>query len=352
LVPERFVTSNDFELAEIRSYREFSVRGRRSAYYKDLDLAYVFKLLHILKNEPIDIIEIHFPSGCFAAKLLSRLLAKKIPLIYSSHNVESDYIDEVFAKDTRRSRLERAVTVPYIKLYERIVCKYLADAIIAVSEDDRIRFLKKYNLDDQKVAVVPSGCSISKSGLASKRMLRHNKGIDPDAVVVIFHGSYDHPPNQEAIHIIRHAIAPSFEKTAERVLFLLCGAGMPKFEESNVLSLGYVSDLFSTISLADIAIVPVLSGGGTKLKMFDYMNAGLPIITTRKGIEGINAKDKEQAIITESINEMVDAIASLSKNRQERERLGLNARRLVEKEYDWDIIGDKLVDTYRAIGER
>lgn len=127
---------------------------------------------------------------------------------------------------------------------------------------------------------------------------------------------------------------------------------MPKFEESNVLSLGYVSDLFSTISLADIAIVPVLSGGGTKLKMFDYMNAGLPIITTRKGIEGINAKDKEQAIITESINEMVDAIASLSKNRQERERLGLNARRLVEKEYDWDIIGDKLVDTYRAIGER
>jgi glycosyltransferase involved in cell wall biosynthesis len=82
------------------------------------------------------------------------------------------------------------------------------------------------------------------------------------------------------------------------------------------------------------------------------MNAGLPIITTRKGIEGINVKDKEQVLIADSTDEIVHAIGCLIRNKQQRERLGLSARRLVEKEYNWDTIGEKLVNTYRAIGEQ
>jgi glycosyltransferase involved in cell wall biosynthesis len=353
LAPDRFVTSTDFELAKICHYREFSIRGRRSTYYKDLDVAYVLKLLHILKNEPIDLIEIHFPSGFFVARLLSRLLAKDVPLVYCPQNVESDYIDQVFARDARNSMLERAVTRPYIKLYERIVCKYLAKAVIAVSENDRIRFVKKYNLDDQKVAVVPSGCSIRKlPRLGSKRVLRHHNGIDPDAVVCVFHGSYDHPPNKEAMRVIRYTIAPMFEKTA-RVLFLLCGAGMPRFEEKNVLCLGYVNDLFSTISLADIAIVPLLSGGGTKTKMFDYMNAGLPIVTTRTGAEGINARNCEHMVIVETVDEeFVQAIKELTYDEGERNRLGTNGRLLAEEEYSWDKIGKTLSSLYSQIQKR
>ena len=81
------------------------------------------------------------------------------------------------------------------------------------------------------------------------------------------------------------------------------------------------------------------------------MNASLPIITTRKGVEGIRANDKEHMIIVEGVDdEMVDAIKYLAQDRHERDRLGLNARRLVEKEYTWEIIGDKLNDTYRTVG--
>ena len=57
------------------------------------------------------------------------------------------------------------------------------------------------------------------------------------------------------------------------------------------------------LNSSDIGIVPILHGGGTKLKIFDYMGVGLPIVTTKKGIEGIEAKNGQHAIIVDDVNE-------------------------------------------------
>jgi glycosyltransferase involved in cell wall biosynthesis len=131
---------------------------------------------------------------------------------------------------------------------------------------------------------------------------------------------------------------------------VLYGSDVPKFERANVRSFGYVENLHQAVSIADIALVPLRSGSGTKLKLFDYLNAGLPIITTRKGIEGVRVNDNEHVIIVDDIGkEMVESIKYLVQNRKERERLGLNARRLAEDEYSWGIIGGKVDSTYRMI---
>jgi len=175
-------------------------------------------------------------------------------------------------------------------------------------------------------------------------------GFDTDSVIVVFHGSYGHPPNKDAIDNITEHIAPVLEPD-ESIVFALYGAGVPKFERTNVKSFGFVKDLHQALSVADIALVPITSGGGSKLKVFDYMNAGLPIITTRKGVQGIPVEDGKHVMIVENTGpEIVDAIKYLVRNRQERDRLGLNARRLVESEYNWDMIGNKLDDTYRRLG--
>ena len=113
-----------------------------------------------------------------------------------------------------------------------------------------------------------------------------------------------------------------------------------------------MNDIYSLLNIADIAIVPLLHGGGTKLKIFDYMGVAMPIVTTKKGIEGINIKNDEEAIIVDDVNEkFVDAIKYLIDNKQERERIGANARRLAEEGYDWDKIGEKLDKLYREILE-
>jgi glycosyltransferase involved in cell wall biosynthesis len=224
------------------------------------------------------------------------------------------------------------------------------DHITAVSDADAKLFRGKYGLSKDKITVIPSGCQIKPQlDRQAKKRLRLEMGLDLDSVIVVFHGTYSFPPNKEAIETIIDCIAPKFENDPS-VLFVLYGSDVPKFEQPNVRSFGFIEDLHQAVSIADIALMPLRSGSGTKLKLFDYMNAGLPIITTRKGIEGVRVNDNEHVIIVDNIDkEMVDSIKYLVQNRQERERLGLNARRLAEDEYSWGIIGDKLDSTYRRV---
>jgi glycosyltransferase involved in cell wall biosynthesis len=239
----------------------------------------------------------------------------------------------------------------YVTAIERLATRRLVDHITAVSDADSALFRSKYGLDEDKITVISSGCQLKEPlDEHAKKRVRAEMGLDPDSVVVVFHGTYSFPPNREAIDTITDYVAPRFE--SERpVLFALYGSEAPKFERANVKSFGFVGDLHEALSAADVALVPLKSGSGTKLKLFDYMNAGLPIITTRKGIEGISAIDNEHAVIVDSIGEpMIDSLRLLVQSRQERERLGLNARRLAEEEYSWAVIGNKLEDTYRRFG--
>jgi glycosyltransferase involved in cell wall biosynthesis len=103
---------------------------------------------------------------------------------------------------------------------------------------------------------------------------------------------------------------------------------------------------------SDIAIVPILRGGGTRVKIMDYLNVGLPIVTTKKGIEGIEAENGKHAIIVDDVNEeFIKALEFLIENDSERRRLSRNARKLAEERYDWTKIGEKLNKLYKHLAE-
>jgi glycosyltransferase involved in cell wall biosynthesis len=82
------------------------------------------------------------------------------------------------------------------------------------------------------------------------------------------------------------------------------------------------------------------------LKIFQYFAAGLPVVTTRKGIEGIDAMDQEHALIVNTTEELVEAVTFLVDHKQERERIGANAFKLVKSKYNWDDIGKSLNEDY------
>ena len=177
--------------------------------------------------------------------------------------------------------------------------------------------------------------------------------IENNKIVILFHGTYSYHPNKEAMDLIVNYIAPLIGKEFKNVLFVLAGNGVPICERMNVKSIGFVEDLYSLLNIADIAIVPILNGGGTRLKILDYLSAGLPIVSTTKGIEGINAKNGEHAIIVDNVNdEFIEAIKYLTDNEQERKKIGLNARRLAEEDYDWDKIGERLNKLYKGFSEK
>ncbi len=345
-----FFDLRDLERAKIYTYPRFSIFGRTLNLLKDLDIWFLVKLIKIFRSEHIDLIAIDSPYGALAVRFARKLTKNNAPIIYSSHNVESSFTSEITPQFTKLSHLERKVIPQYVTAIERLTTRHLVDHITAVSDADASLFRRKYGLSKDKITVIPSGCQIQPQlNQQAKKRLRVEMGLDLDSVIVVFHGAYSFPPNKEAMDTITDCIAPKFEND-ESVLFVLYGSDVPKFERANVRSFGYVENLHQAVSIADIALVPLRSGSGTKLKLFDYMNAGLPIITTRKGIEGVRVNDNEHVIIVDDIGkEMVESIKYLVQNRKERERLGLNARRLAEDEYSWGIIGGKVDSTYRMI---
>lgn len=344
---------NDERLAKIYFYKDYRLLNRTLTIFRDININFIRKILEILKNNRIDLIHISYPCGIFVAKLITKLMRKKIPIVYDAHNVESNFVMETFANNPKYSRLERLIIPAYTKFIEEIVCKYIADHITSVSEKERGIFIKRYKLKKEKITVVPSGCPIPKlPDKNCKSNIKEEIGINSDKSIIFFHGLFLQPPNKDAFETIETYIAPKFEEINERVLFVVGGTGVPKFERANIKSIGFIENLYRVISIADIAIVPLTSGAGTKLKVLDYLSVALPIVTTKKGIEGINAKNGEHAIIADDVNEeFINAIKYLIDNEEERERIGANARRLAEEEYDWDKIGEKLDKLYREILE-
>jgi glycosyltransferase involved in cell wall biosynthesis len=98
---------------------------------------------------------------------------------------------------------------------------------------------------------------------------------------------------------------------------------------------GKVADMTPHLHAATVYAAPHLTGAGTRTKVLEAMAAGLPIVTTRIGSEGIEATHDREVLIADHPAATVTAILLLLANPAARRRLGTAARRLVEERYDW-----------------
>ena len=351
LEPDDYVDAQDRTLATVYSYKELKLFGRNFCSFRDIVPSFVWAVFRIVQTDHIDLIQITHPSGASVAKIAPTLARKRVPIVYAPHNVESDVVELSLSTDRRYTRLERGIVPAYFRALERLVCRHVADCVITVSKQDRNTFVNKFELDPKKVFVVPSGCTLTiLPSDAERAAIRQELGISGDALCILFHGFYAYGPNREAFETINTYIAPKVAAVNDRALFVLAGTEAPVFEHDNVKSLGFVDDLQRLLAIADVAVVPITTGFGTKLKVFDYMNAALPIVATRKAMEGIEATDGQEALIVETVGDVfIDALVSLLEDAGERRRLGANARQLLEAKYTWDAIGAHLVAVYQRI---
>ena len=282
LESETFFHKCDEKLAKTFKYKDNKILNRELSITRDLNIDFCIKLLSIINRYNIDLIQFSHPSGIIITKFLTKVLRKNISIVYDAQNVESIFVKEVISKNPDFSLFDRKLIPIYVKILEKISCKYLIDHITSVCNEDRLFFMKTYGIDRKKVSTISSGCKIDRL-MMDKIILKKETGIDPHKLVIFFHGSFSHPPNKEAFKLIEEYIAPKFETT--NAVFVIGGSGVQKFEYRNIKSIGFMENLDKVISMVDIAIVPLKSGGGTKLKMFDYLGNGLPIITRKKELK-------------------------------------------------------------------
>ena len=351
LEPEACWTTLDSNLASIELFRDIKMFDYTFGIFRDMNPDFIAKCAGLLSDKQFDLVELQHPSGMLTVKILGRLLRHQVPVVYAAHNLESEFMAETFALDKGYSRMTRRLVTQYATYLEKAIVKHVASHTTVPSERDRRLFIKKHGMDKADLSVIPFGCRFLKRvNQNEKDALKDEIGIGRNRLVVFFHGLYSHPPNKYAFRVIQDYIAPIFELTDKRVLFVLGGTGMPRFEKANVKCVGYIDDLSRFLSLADIALVPLIHGAGVKLKVLDYLGAGLPIVSTKKGVEGINVRHQEEALIVDTVDRgFIEAIRYLVGNDAERARLGANAHRLAKREHDWGKIGYKLNELYSRI---
>lgn len=260
-------------------------------------------------------------------------------VIYESHNVEgflrAQLLDD--ANPAEREVLEGVVE-------DELECGRRADWILACSHEDLLRFNRLYGFSPERMRVVPNGVMAFANpvpGEAEKQEARRTVGLTTDAFAAVFIGSA-YGPNVDAAHFINEELSA----TCPDVTFVIAGgvgAGMVA-ARTNVIVTGHLDDAKrdAWYAAVDIAINPMMAGSGTNIKMFDFMAAGLPVVTTAIGARGIETGGAEMMLVVEPTTpDFAAAIASL-RNADRREAMGRAARLCVEEGYSWERISDLL----------
>ena len=171
---------------------------------------------------------------------------------------------------------------------------------------------------------------------------------------LLFIGNMGYFPNSEATAWFLEHVSPRLSTDFQ---FQAVGGNLPDAlkQQSNGLTFlapGRVPDVRPYLDAAEIYVVPLLNGSGTRLKILEAMAAGKAIVSTSKGAEGLPLRAEEHVLFANTPEEFVDAILRLHADAEFRQRLGESARELAVAQFDWQRIGDQWLDIYRELAQK
>jgi len=285
-----------------------------------------------------------YPSVRKAVKHLN----KKPLIIYDSHN---------FEYKIKKSLLGNTIVGRILAANVRKIEGDLArecDIIFACSDEDARGFSDFYKIEEKKILLIPNGASIEDIDLPNdeEKQIMKNKYGFTNRFVAIFLASGGYKPNDDAAKYICQELAPSLNDIYFVLVGSVCEIVSDKYANQlseNIKLMGVVSveDKIGLLHASDVALNPVMEGSGTNIKVFDYIAAGLPLLTTPIGARGIDFTNYEDALIAE-LEDFPEIITELYDDPLLRNRLSKRARNLAER-YDWHeiakIAGNKIINT-------
>lgn len=172
---------------------------------------------------------------------------------------------------------------------------------------------------------------------------------------LVYTSAFDYVPNADAVvHFVNDVFPRVVERCPDAHLYLVGKDPVPVVQalaSHNVTVTGTVDDVRPYAAKAQVFVVPLRIGQGTRLKVVEAMAMEKAIVSTTVGAEGISHTDGANLVIADEADAMTEAICRLFENPEERLRLGKAARKLAVERYDWALWGDALEDAYdKALG--
>lgn len=294
------------------------------------------------------------------AELIDRLISKeKYDLVIASqlsmaaYHTHFDDIPAIFEElelgqfqsrlasaDGILQRFRNGLTWFKLKLYLR----YLLDgyrACTMVSEQERQMIIEVYPHHKNKIITLPNCIQFEDY---------QDVDINPVVNQLVYSGSFRFYANYEAMQWFVDQVFPMILEKIPETQLLITGdhAGLSLSSNKNITFTGYVDDIKSVIASSSISLAPLLSGGGTRLKILEAMALGIPVVATSKGAEGLGAVSGIHILIADSPQDFANRVIQLLKDPKLYEQISINGQRFVKEKYDWNVVMPsflRLVDT-------
>jgi polysaccharide biosynthesis protein PslH len=268
------------------------------------------------------------------------LVPPHLPVVLNEHNVESALLQsraEIETRSWRRVLLRQQVAA--LTAFERNACSQV-DRVLSCSATDAERLRELAPAAD--VRVVPNGVDLQYfDGPAA--------ALEDDRSLV-FVGQMGWFPNRDGIlDFIANTLPLIRRQQPEARLQVIGrhdGTTIDPAQADAVEFTGFIDDLRPRLRQAAVYVVPLRAGSGTRLKLLEAMAMGKAIVSTRIGAEGIDLVDGQSALLADTPQAFASAVCRLLTDRGLRRRLGNAARKLAEREYGWQAIGNRLLAVY------
>lgn len=180
---------------------------------------------------------------------------------------------------------------PAVAALEGTVCR-LADRVLCVSETDRRLLARSLGLSPERIAVVPNGADVARLGAVrvDRQAVRQARGCPPGHKVLLFFGVLSYQPNRLAVQALLEEIVPRLKGLPFHLWIAGHGGETLRLGAlpAGVSLIGFVDDIAPLIKAADLVLVPLTAGSGTRLKILESVACGTPVVSTSLGAEGLD----------------------------------------------------------------
>ena len=259
-----------------------------------------------------------------------------VPTVVNVHSSIYGWVSNHLAMGASQNPLrDRLYLALLLARYEQRYCSKFSQ-IVVTTEDDRQQLLKL--CPDASIRVIPNGVDLS---------VFPSRSADPAGYGLIFVGDMSAEHNIEAARFFTIEVLPKLQQRYPDTTFTIAGA-RPTTEVINlgnypgVMVTGRVPSIVEYLHQAKVCVVPLRTGLGIKNKTLEAMAAGVPVVGSNRGLEGLTVDGVDtplRALRANQVGEYIDAISKLFEDSEMRSQLSHNGRTLVELEYTWEKAG-------------
>jgi len=317
-----------------------------SKYPLSLATVYFSKIMETLSelctNNRYDIVQIEHSSLSIYLDYLS--FSEEPKKIVTLHNI--DFI--------RNARVIKYLSFGIRKIYEVLNQRHYKDwEMSALTKFDRIITTSQHDKEilleeEPQLNIDVLSCGVDTEAFRPdprSKLMNHS---------LIFVASMDSNPNHDAAIFFLEKIFPLVKKLFPNVKIYIVGrCPKPELNEydngMDIIVTGTVENVLEYYGNASIAVVPLRSGGGVRLKILEAMASGIPVISTTVGCEGLNVEHNKNLLIADTPVAFCNNIVRLFGDETTYQALSEAGRRLVEAEYDWKQIAEVQNQIYMSV---